>query len=168
MSEMTAVHDDFDAFYASGVESLVRQLYALTGDLGDARDVAQEAYARAWQRWSKVSTYDQPQAWVRTVAFRLAISHWRKKRSSREAWERHGADGHAPDVSPDLVVLVEALRRLPVEQRRVLVLHHMADRSVEDIAAEMERPVGTVKSWLSRGRSALADALRDGGQEARS
>jgi RNA polymerase sigma-70 factor, ECF subfamily len=53
------------------------------------------------------------------------------------------------------------LARLPMNQRRAMVLHYLADLSVEDVAREMAAPAGTVKSWLSRGRANLASALSE-------
>jgi RNA polymerase sigma-70 factor (ECF subfamily) len=73
----------FDAFYAATAASLVRQLHAFTGDLAEAQDCVQEAYARAWQRWSVVSGYDVPAAWVRQVACRLATSRFRRLQVGR-------------------------------------------------------------------------------------
>jgi RNA polymerase sigma-70 factor (ECF subfamily) len=58
-------------------------------------------------------------------------------------------------------MLVGALRALPMAQRRALVLHYLLDRPVADIAAETGASVGTVKSWLSRGRANMAAALGD-------
>ena len=60
----------FDAFYSGSVQRLTGQLYAMTGSRAEAEDCVQEAYARAWQRWDKVSGYCDPEAWVRTVAYR--------------------------------------------------------------------------------------------------
>jgi RNA polymerase sigma-70 factor (ECF subfamily) len=57
------------------------------------------------------------------------------------------------------VLLVRAMRTLPMAQRRALTLHYLLDRSVAEIAAETGAAAGTVKSWLSRGRAALATAL---------
>jgi RNA polymerase sigma-70 factor (ECF subfamily) len=59
------------------------------------------------------------------------------------------------------VALVQALRQLSLPQQRVLVLHHMADRSVAEIAAMEREPEGTVKARLSRARTALAALLAD-------
>lgn len=150
---------DFDAFYARCAPGLVRQLAAQTGDLGDAQDCVQEAFSRAWQRWSKVSAYDAPEAWVRQVAWRLAVSRWRRARSARAAAQRHGAAPDVPDLEPDRVALVSALRTLPEAQRRAIVLHHVGGLSVTEVAEETGVPVGTVKARLSRGRAALADLL---------
>jgi RNA polymerase sigma-70 factor (ECF subfamily) len=57
------------------------------------------------------------------------------------------------------VLLVRALRQLPFAQRRALALHYLCDLSLEQIAAETEASLGTVKSWLSRGRTRLAEIL---------
>jgi RNA polymerase sigma-70 factor, ECF subfamily len=152
-------HGDFDAFYLGSRTRLVHQLYAMTGDLGAAQDAAQEAYARAWQRWGKLQSYDDPEAWVRTVAWRLVVSRWRKTRNALAAHVRHGADASSPEPSTDTVLLVTALRKLPESQRRAIVLHHLCDLSVEDVARETGAPIGTVKARLSRGRTALGALL---------
>jgi RNA polymerase sigma-70 factor (ECF subfamily) len=57
------------------------------------------------------------------------------------------------------MAIVAALQALPVAERRAIVLHHVAGLSVVDIASELRAPEGTVKSWLSRGRSRLASEL---------
>ena len=72
----------------------------------------------------------------------------------------------APPPSETHVAVVEALRRLPEAQRRALVLHHIADLSVRDVAHEMGVPEGTIKARLSRGRAALAALLVEGATHA--
>ena len=153
--------EDFDAFYARHAAALVRQLHAMTGDLTVAQDCVQEACARAWQRWSLVGGYDEPAAWVRQVAWRLAVSRLRRARVGRGLLRRQGLPADVPALSPDRVALVAALRTLPDAQRRAVVLHHLCDLSVEQVAAETGSPVGTVKARLSRGRAALAAQLAD-------
>ncbi|MFC8454971.1 SigE family RNA polymerase sigma factor [Kitasatospora sp. NPDC057223] len=150
---------DFNVFYEASYGQLVAHLYALTGDLGEAQDAAQEAFIRAWDRWHQVSTHDNPVAWVRLTGQRVAISRWRRARTAVRSWVRHGPAGPVAGPGPDTVALVEALRRLPEAQRSALVLHHMGGRSVAEIAAEGGVPVGTVKARLHRGRQALAVLL---------
>lgn len=157
----------FDAFYASSGPRLVRQLHAMTGDLGEAQDCVQEAFARAWQRWDRVSAYDSPEAWVRTIAWRLAVSRFRRARTGRGALRRHGLAPDVPALSADRVALVAALRQIPEAQRRAIVLHHVAGLSVEEVAVETGAPTGTVKARLSRGRAALALLLADSPHEVR-
>jgi RNA polymerase sigma-70 factor (ECF subfamily) len=151
----------FDEFYAAGNRRVLHQMYAMTGNLADAQELTQEAYARAWQRWSSVSAYDDPGAWVRTVAWRLAASRWRKTKNGVTAMFRHGAPEHTPEPSIDNVALVDALRRIPESQRRAIVLHHLVGLSVAEVAHEVHAPEGTVKARLSRGRAALAELLAD-------
>jgi RNA polymerase sigma-70 factor (ECF subfamily) len=127
--------DDFERFYLGSRRRLVGLLYTVTGDLHEAEDITQEAFARAAADWSRISGYDVPEAWVRRVAFNLAANRPRR--------------------------LVDALRTLPVRQRQAVVMHHVAGLEVAQIAAELSVPAGTVKSWLSRGRTALAKALTD-------
>jgi RNA polymerase sigma-70 factor (ECF subfamily) len=151
----------FDAFYAASVGRLIGQLYAMTGDLTEAQDVVQEAFIRAWERWAELDLNGAPEAWVRTVAWRLAVSRWRRMRTALAFARRQGPPATVPPPEPHHVLLVQALRRIPEAQRRAVVLHHLCDLTVEQVAAETECPVGTVKSQLSRGRAALARLLAD-------
>ena len=150
---------DCDEFYLTSAARLVRHGYALTGDMAEAQDIAQEAFARAWQRWPTVRDCDSPEAWVRRVATNLAASRWRRIRVARAAAGRT-AEQHTPEVSTDTVALVSGLRTLPERQRTALVLHYMCDMTIDQIAAELGCPAGSVKSWLSRGRTALAAAVK--------
>jgi RNA polymerase sigma-70 factor (ECF subfamily) len=147
---------DFDAFYASTCRRVLGHLYTMTGTRADAEDAVQEAYARAWQRWSTVSGYGDPEGWVRTVAYRISVSSWRKARNRVAAHRRHGPPDDPPGLSADHLALASALRHIPAEQRRAVVLFHLVGRSLDEIAQETGVSVNTVKSRLGRGRRALA------------
>jgi RNA polymerase sigma-70 factor (ECF subfamily) len=157
--------DDFDAFYAATARRVIHHVYAVSGDLAEAQDAAQEAYARAWQRWSTVAGYDDPEAWVRTVAWRLAANRWRGLRRWLRVRARIGAPTAAAGPGPDRVAVVTALRQLPEAQRRVVVLHYLYDLPVAEIARSTAMPVGTVKVYLARARTRLASLLGDRGHE---
>jgi RNA polymerase sigma-70 factor (ECF subfamily) len=153
---------EFDEFYAATVDRLTGQLYAMTGDLPEAQDVVQEAFVRAWQRRRALSSTEHPEAWVRTVAWRLAVSRWRRVRNSVTAGRRHAAQAGQPQApSVDSLALVAALRQIPEAQRVAIVLHHLCDMSVDQVALETGVPVGTVKARLARGRAALAPFVND-------
>jgi RNA polymerase sigma-70 factor, ECF subfamily len=158
---MSSHTEEFDAFYHATNRRLLHQMYAMTGNLADAQECVQEAYARAWQHWKTVHQAADPAAWVRTVAWRIAASRWRKTRNGVRAMVRHGRPEHTQPPSPDHVALVAALRQISEEQRRAIVLHHLVGMSVEEVAHETGAPTGTVKARLSRGRAALAELLRD-------
>jgi RNA polymerase sigma-70 factor, ECF subfamily len=151
--------ESFDDLYRATSRRLMHYAYALTGDLGEAQDLVQEVYIRAWQRWSRLRQYDAVEAWLRHVLSRLAIDRWRRLRNFRAALGRTGPPSHVPPPGDDGMLLVWALRRLPPPQRRALALHYLFDLPVEEIASETGAPTGTVKSWLSRGRAALAVTL---------
>lgn len=151
--------DGFDEFYRGSRQRLLGFVYVLTGDLTEAQDAVQEAYVRAWQRWSTVGGYDDPEAWTRLVASRIAVSRWRSLRSRARAYLRHGATESVPGPGTETLEVVAALRRLPEEQRTALALHYLLGLPVAEVARETNAPVGTVKARLSRGRTALAGLL---------
>jgi RNA polymerase sigma-70 factor (ECF subfamily) len=155
-----AVPDSFEDFYAGNFQALTLQLYAYTADLGLAQDAVQEAFTRAWPRWDRIARYDRPAAWIRSVAMNVARNRWRRMRAAR-AHARYHRDLVVDGPGPDRVALARALATLPENQRRAVVLFHVADLSVAEIAEQEGAAHGTVKSWLHRGRTTLATALSD-------
>jgi RNA polymerase sigma-70 factor, ECF subfamily len=153
---------DFDELYATSYPRLTAQLYAMLGNRDEAEECVQEAFVRAWQHRGKLERSEYPEAWLRTTAYRLAVSRWRRVVLSRRKPDRalHPGDTSA-EPSEARLVLVSALRRLPESQRRALVLHHIADLTVAEVARETGTAEGTVKAHLSRGRAALAALLTD-------
>jgi RNA polymerase sigma-70 factor, ECF subfamily len=132
----------FDDFYSATARRIVRHAYALTGNLADAQDIAQEAFARAWQRWDSVRACESPEARVRRVTINLATNRYRRERVARAA-ARDLLARDVPEISPDAVALVAGLRTLPERQRVVLVLHYLADLPVSQIADELRCPAGS-------------------------
>lgn len=154
------VHD-LGALYAASYRRLVVQMFAICGDLADAEDAVQEAFITAIRKRRTLRSVQNPEAWIRTVALRRLHHGWRHAAVVR----RHQAAQRDPepssDIGPDHVALVTALQRLDLDQRAVVVLHHLADLSVAEIAADLGLPVGTVKSRLSRARARLGELLTD-------
>jgi DNA-directed RNA polymerase specialized sigma24 family protein len=99
---MAAEHS-FDSFYGSTRRAVLRQTFALTGDLPATRAALRDSYARAWQHWGRVSRLEDPLAWVRARAWRLAEDR-------RGAPHEHGHP------------VLAALATLSPVQRRMLVL----------------------------------------------
>jgi RNA polymerase sigma-70 factor (ECF subfamily) len=148
---------EFDTFFRATCPGLVGLGYVLTGDGAQAQDLAQETLTRAWQRWDQVRAYDQPAAWCRRVLLNLATSEWRKARRRSGTVAPEPAAPREPDL--EALSLARALGTLPVGQRHAIVLHDGAGLSVIEVAAQLEVPEGTVRSWLSRGRRQLAQLL---------
>jgi RNA polymerase sigma-70 factor (ECF subfamily) len=123
------------------------------------RTSPQEAFARASVRWARVRTYAVPEAWVRRVALRLATDRFRRARRRLAALRPLDAEPRVPAVSVEAIALAEELRTLPLAWRKAIVLHHLVGMPVEEAARTLGVPGGTVKTWLVRGRRALAARL---------
>jgi RNA polymerase sigma-70 factor (ECF subfamily) len=104
---------------------------------------------------------DSPEAWVRTVATRLAVSSWRRAVNRLKAHRRESRATETSGMNPDAVAVVAALRKISADQRMAIVLYHYAGRSIEEIAAETGATPSTVKSRLARGRKALIPHLTE-------
>ena len=158
-----AAESEFDEFYDVSFRRLVGQVYAMVGNLQEAEDAVQEAFARAWQDWPRVSAYADLETWVRGVAYRITVSSWRKAINRFTAHRRQAAEEPEgpPGMSPDRLAVIAALQLIDPPLRQVIVLHHLLDRSVQEIAEETGVPSGTVKARLVRGRKALAPHLSE-------
>jgi RNA polymerase sigma factor (sigma-70 family) len=148
--------------YAASAGRLVAQLFALTGDYSDAQDVVQEAFAKALVHPGLLTRFDNPESWLRTVAVNLARSRHRR----RVIFDRLMLTGRVdrpeaavPDLSPDHVALVAGLQQLPRPVREAIVLHHIADLPVAEVAERLGCSISGVKSRLARGRALLDKQL---------
>lgn len=159
---MEPAAQDLDAFYAAAYPRLVGLVTALAGGTEDAEAVVQDAFVQLLPRWSRISRYDDPEAWVRQVAVRRLVSRHRRSAVARRALPRLLGAGETAGPSPDRVDVRAALSRLPFDHRAVLVLHHSLSMPVEQVAALLGVPVGTVKSRLSRARAAFATHYETG------
>jgi RNA polymerase sigma factor (sigma-70 family) len=159
--------DDFAEFYEASYGRMVALVAAIVGDRQQAEDIAQEAFARALARWSQISRYDLPEAWVRRVALRLTVDARRKLRRALQlsAWLTAGQRGREQPPDPlASTALSVALMRLPVAQRQVIVLYYLADLPVDDIARDTAVSVGTVRNRLAAARRRLERELTDFGE----
>jgi RNA polymerase sigma-70 factor, ECF subfamily len=152
---------DFAEFYTATWSRTLAVTCAMTGDRGAAEELAQEAYVKAWSHWARVSRYDQPAAWVRQVATRLTVSRWRRSKVAASWLARNRPQSAAPPPDETSTALVQALLQIPEAERRAIVLHHLGDLPVDEVARLEHCPAGTVKARLSRGRAALALLLGD-------
>ncbi|GAB7052962.1 RNA polymerase sigma factor [Catenuloplanes indicus] len=152
--------EEFAELYRGHFHRLAVQLYAYLGDHAEAQDLTQEAFVRALERWDTISGYDDRAAWVRRVAWNLATSRLRRVQIAFRHLARQ-REQHVAGPEPDHVDLVRALATLPGRQRRALVLHYLGGLSTAEIAVQESVAEGTVRSWLTRGRTALAARLDD-------
>lgn len=164
-----ARHGDLDAFeevVRARMDAVYRVSFAILGDEADARDAAQETFVMAWRQLGGLRDADRFDAWLQRIAVNAArMTHRaRRRRGVREipASLVGGVDGLPAAAGPaetDASALDVAMRRLPVEQRSILVLHHLEGRTVVELAEILEIPGGTVKSRLHTARQALQAAI---------
>ncbi|MFN0028765.1 MAG: RNA polymerase sigma factor [Acidimicrobiales bacterium] len=141
----------FEEFFTVEYPRVVGMLALATGDRRAAEDAAQEAFARAYQKWSMVSQTERPGAWVYVVAVRYArrVSGRERRISARGAAQLvDDAVADLAEARVDALTLQAALARLPVRQRLVVVLRYFAGLSTHETAAAMGCAPGTVKSAL--------------------
>lgn len=151
----------FAELYRGCYRRLVLTAYAMTGDLGAAEEITQEAFTVAYGRRAKVAHLDLPEAWLRTVVINLARRRFRRRAMLDRILHRQSTEPEPWSVPVgEHVDLHVAIRRLDEDLRSVVVLYYLADLPVEEVSAILDVPVGTVKSRLSRARTTLAARLR--------
>lgn len=149
---------EFDAFYRRERTAVYEALAFTLGEADLAAEAADEAMARAFQRWARIRRYDNPAGWAYRVGLNWAVSRIRRRRRVRSVAEVPDGSGQA---DPPLLdeQLAAAVAALPVKQRSVVVLRCHLDWSVPQIAAALGVADGTVKSRLHRGLAGVREQL---------
>jgi RNA polymerase sigma factor (sigma-70 family) len=135
-----------EAFCRALAPRLVGSLVLYCGDRGVAEEFAQEALARAVERWAQVGAMAAPEAWVYRVAFNLARSGFRRRAAERRATGRLPVVVPAASDPTDAVAVRDAVRALPPRQRAVIVARFYAGLSVAETADALGCAEGTVKA----------------------
>ena len=163
---LDASETSFAEFYDMHRDEVVRALTFTVGSLSLAEEAADEAMARAYQKWSEVSGYANPSGWVYWVGLNWARS-WkrsaarRKRREEKVAYSELRTTSATDAPQPESQVLIDALAQLSIEQRAVVVLRHYCDWSVAEVAAALNISEGTVKSRSNRGLEKLRAILAE-------
>jgi RNA polymerase sigma-70 factor (ECF subfamily) len=149
--------------YRRVAPAMFRQALMLLGDQGAAEDVVQEAFLRTWRRRDRLRDAHGLDGYLVTAARNLALDHlrWRAHRATQDTEE--GRDPfvvpRAEEAAADAERLSHALRRLPLEQREVVLLHLTDGLTFPEIAARTGAPVGTVNSRYRYGLARLRELL---------
>ena len=157
--------DAFESIVRAQMDAVYRLTSAILGNEADARDAAQETFVAAWRKLARLREPEKFEAWLQRVAVNAArqTHRARSRRRIREipsstviALADRAAAGAPPN---DAAILDSALATLPVEQRAILVLHHLDGRPLAELATILDIPEGTAKSRLFTARRALAAAI---------
>ena len=155
---------DFAEFYRSAADECLRTVLVSIGDQDSARELVDEAFARAWASWRTVSRHPAPKAWVVRTALNASISRWRRRR--REVLVSNpGGVADPPAASEASASLVDprimaALMRLPARQRQVVALRLILDMDTARTAEVLGIAPGTVMAHLGRAMAALRHDLQ--------
>ncbi|WP_173041363.1 RNA polymerase sigma factor [Phytohabitans flavus] len=148
----------FDEFYIAHVHRIYRALAVTLGNDDLARESVDEAMTRAYAHWRRVRGLDYPAGWVFRVGLNWATS-WRRKVGREQGVLTEERQPRTAATDPAALAAREALARLPLAQRAVIVCRVLLDLSTVETADALGLSEGTVKSRLSRGLTALRRAL---------
>lgn len=153
--------DAFDELARQRIDSVYRTALAILGSPADARDATQEALLSAWRSLPSLRDADRFDAWLHRVTVNAAKMVARRRRGLREIRLTEPTGGSPGGDQPSASAFDRAFERLPVDQRALLLDHHLDGRSLREMADRMAIAEGTVKSRLFAARQALDRALRD-------
>ena len=148
----------FEEWYRALHPRLVTSLGVAFGDSDLAAEAADEAVARAFERWATVSTMASPENWTFTVGFNVARRRLRRRRLERRLFERRRVAETTSGPAGELWLLVAGL---PVRQRTAVVLRHVGHLAEQDVASVMGITRGAVSSTLRAAYRSLRLELTD-------
>ncbi|WP_419702859.1 SigE family RNA polymerase sigma factor [Promicromonospora sp. NFX87] len=151
---------EFVAFVRDARPYLFRTAFLLCGDPYRAEDLVQGTFERVYRSWHRVRT--EPRAYARRILVNLRTDTWRRTSRTGLPGDDMIRVPDTPDHAARVAVrdeLVHALAQLPLQQRRVVVMRHLLDLSEAQVARELGRSVGTVKSANARGLENLRAIL---------
>jgi RNA polymerase sigma-70 factor (ECF subfamily) len=154
--------DAFEALVAGRLNRAVRTASAILGSEADAHDVVQEAFVATWRHLPKLRDRTRFDAWLNKMIVNRCRDALRRRRRTREV-NLDGALGlrseDSTGAAAGMAALNSAFDRLSVDQRHLLVMHHLHRVRVADLARELGIPEGTTKWRLHAARAALTRAL---------
>jgi RNA polymerase sigma-70 factor (ECF subfamily) len=152
---------ELEALFHEHFAPLVRGLALAAGSYEAAADAVQDAFIQLHRHWRRVSTYEEPVAWLQRVATNRVANQRRSHQRQANLVDKLAG---RLDATDDLdraakLDLLNAIADLPERQRLVVGLHHLGGLKVADVAAALDVSEGTVKSQLHDARANLRSAL---------
>lgn len=149
--------DVFEAFFEREYSHLLGGMYLACGNQQEAENLAQEAMARAFEHWERVAGARNPVAYVHQIGFNLL--HRRVKLLSRILPQTREELVDVEERATTSVAVIAALKKLPLNQRRTVVLVEWLDMPEEEVAVLMHIRPATVRTRLHRARARIRQEL---------
>lgn len=158
---------DFESWYREESSRLVEILTLAMAEPDLAKDSADEAFARAYERWPRVSAMESPTAWTYKVALNDGRRRARRRQIERVLLLWQARDRFAEEASPDGrdTDLWKIVSSLPGRQRTAIVLRYLGDFSELQVAQLMGISAGAASSTLSAARHRLAELMKNEDRE---
>ena len=176
MSDLVGKDDEFEAVMRANGPKIYTLAVRLTGNVSEGQDLAQEAFLKAYGHWETFRGDAEASTWL----YRICVNCWKNRvryEKRRAFWKHFSLDGGPADNAepgrelaaqePALDAPLEArerqaavqsaLNQLKAEDRALIVMREIEDKSYEEIAALLDVPIGTVRSRLARAREKLAE-----------
>jgi RNA polymerase sigma-70 factor, ECF subfamily len=155
----------FEALMARHERRVYNLAFRMLGNAEDARDATQDAFLSCFRHLSAFRGESAFATWLHRIAVNACYDSLRRRRDNVSLDERPIEPAAHPDHAEQAISAVDIQRGLgevPPDFRAVVIMHEIQDMPLEEIAAILDVPVGTVKSRLHRGRVALGRALSAG------
>ncbi len=153
--------DAFRDYYERMQQRAVGTARRLIGNRDVADDIAAEAFARAYSRWSTVSKHPNPDAWLLRVVGNLAVDHVRREARRPQLRGETGRSDPSADTAALRIDLADALHHLSGRQQEVVVMRYLIDLTEDDVAVTLGMSTGSVKTHLHRATTKLRTELAD-------
>ncbi len=173
-----SLRTEFDALMRAHGAMIYTLAVRLTGQTAAGQDLAQDTFVKAFKHFAQFRGDSDARTWL----YRICVNTWKNRvryEKRRFFWQHFSLDGKnrydeplgenlaAPETSlggsieqtDQTQKLQQALNQLPEQDKVILVLRDMEERSYEEISAFLDVPLGTVKSRLARGRERLRQLL---------
>jgi len=147
----------FEAAVAEFRQKVFRLAFSMLHDEAAAADATQDTFLRIWRSLPAFEGRCALSTWVYSIARNTCLSHAGQKAARKEGLftDRAAASSTASD---DRRLVQQLLAALPADYRRVLTLYYLEERSYDEVAAILNMPVGTVKTYLHRAKRQLGEA----------
>lgn len=159
----------FDVLYRTYAPKIHNLIVSRTGT-DEADDLVQITFIRAFQKIHSFRGEAAFMTWLTRIAINVCYSHWQARKTRAARFDTTENPEYIPDASqmPESqlhlkeyrILVQKGIRTLPEQHQKAMWLRYVQDRSYEEITRVLEVPIGTVKTWLARGRKQLREELQ--------